>query len=1284
MADVIGYAMLQIAPSIQGIQGNLQAQLGGPLVTAGRRAGQDAGQAIAGGIAQARAAVEKATDVLAKSQDKVADAAGKVRAAEAKLLDLRSSGRSTTAQIVAAEERLETARRASIAAARDGERAVARLADAERDAANATDEVVQSGGGFKNMFSGLDGGIKQMAALSTAAAGVGGAMATVGAAIEKEMGADKLAASLGVSGPLAAEYGAAAAKAYAGGAGDSLAEVQAAVGLVASSFSTLGFEGDLNTDEAASAALAFADIFDTDITSAVQSASTLVQTGLADGSAQAFDLMTQSFQRVPAAMRDELPEIVQEYGTNFRALGFDGEEAFNLLVSAAGQGKFALDKTGDALKEFTIRGSDMSKSSIGAYEEIGLNAEEMSNAIAAGGEGAQAALQQTAAGLLTIEDPAARANAAIALFGTPLEDLSVDQIPAFLQGLSGAEPAMAGFEGALDSASSTMYDNLGSKLEVMKRGFQDTFVSLVGDNVLPILGDFSGALEDNEGNAIAAIAGMTGLGGAVTGFESAKGVFDSVSEGVGSVKDGFVSAKETAVGAWDGVKKGLDFAKTASTATVDFLKMSGSAVLEAGKTSAAWVASSARTVGALVAQGAAFVAQKAVLVAGTVATGAAAAAQWALNAAMSANPIGVLIVAITALVAGLVWFFTQTDTGKAIIQAAWQGIQTAISFAWNSVIQPIFGFFVAAFQKVGDIANWLWTSVIVPAWDGIGAAIGFAWNSIIMPAVDGVKAGFQAIGDIANWLWNNAIVPAWDGIKNAIGTAWDFLRGAFDNIKSGFGAVGDFFGQVGDTIGGVWDGIVRGVAKGVNAVGKILQKIQIPDWVPGVGGKGTKGLGDTLVNWSAQYLASGGLVAGRRRDGTLFGPGTGTSDSIMGIGADGIPTAMVSAGEGVVKKSAMDSGGGRIIAALNAGWVPSPALLAMMTGLPAYADGGLIGSSMDWARSMDSVGYGMGGFSSASIDCSGMVSGVVNTALGRDPFESRMSTVTEGEWLTERGATLGQGGPGDLRIGWWDQGGGANGHTAGTFPDGTNFESNGSEGVVIGGSTGADDPSFTDHAFFPASMFEGGDLGAAGGSGGGSAPDLSASFGSDSGASTGGTSSGGFGSGGASSVGGTFSNEQGAIKVAAGDAMPVFVTNMPTGGFGGSSSDSAVPYSDAETAQSFSSDPVMPQSAPADSAPPVGGTGVDASYGAGEAGNPEVDKWSAWAQDVGQQWQKFGEDNWREMLNTVVGLGLGGIGGGGQTTVNNYGQDPRAVTKVLVRAQNRQSRAMQRSGGLTR
>src|SRR5262249_39987192 len=55
------------------------------------------------------------------------------------------------------------------------------------------------------------------------------------------------------------------------------------------------------------------------------------------------------------------------------------------------------------------------------------------------------------------------------------------------------------------------------------------------------------------------------------------------------------------------------------------------------------------------------------------ATIASTAVQWLWNAALAANPIGLVVVAITALVGGLVWFFTQTKLGQQVWQTVWGG-----------------------------------------------------------------------------------------------------------------------------------------------------------------------------------------------------------------------------------------------------------------------------------------------------------------------------------------------------------------------------------------------------------------------------------------------------------------------------------------------------------------------------------------------------------------------------------------------------------------------------------
>lgn len=305
---------------------------------------------------------------------------------------------------------------------------------------------------------------------SVALAAGGGAMASLGsqAFTNQQLGA-KTAAQFGQGAAEAKQYRAIINSVYSGGTGENLEQVAEALSAVGGGFGSLGKLGAGQLEALTRRAATLAGTFDLDVAESVQMASIMIQNGLARDASEAFDLMTGGMQQVSVSMRQELPEIVHEYATNFRALGFSGKEAMNLLVSAAGQGKFALDKTGDSLKEFTLRGSDMSKGSQEAYKEIGLNAQKMSTAIAKGGPEARAALMKTVKGLLAIKDPATRANTAIALFGTPLEDLSVDQIPQFLKGLASVEGRLGDVAGATDKMGDALSDNAGSALINLQR-----------------------------------------------------------------------------------------------------------------------------------------------------------------------------------------------------------------------------------------------------------------------------------------------------------------------------------------------------------------------------------------------------------------------------------------------------------------------------------------------------------------------------------------------------------------------------------------------------------------------------------------------------------------------------------------------------------------------------------------------------------------------------------------------------------------------------------------------
>ena len=160
-------------------------------------------------------------------------------------------------------------------------------------------------------------------------------------------------------------------------------------------------------------------------------------------------------------------------------------------------------------------------------------------------------------------------------------------------------------------------------------------------------------------------------------------------------------------------------------------------------------------------------------------------AQQGLNAAMRANPIGLVITAITLLVGALVWLYKNNETARRIMDAAWTGIKNAVKFAWEKVIKPAFDA-ISSFVKnvLGPIFTWLYQNIVKPVWKVIKTAIAVAIAAVIV-AFKLVKWYISnVLGPVFKWLYNKVIKPVWDAIKKAITWAWDnAIKPVFKAIK---------------------------------------------------------------------------------------------------------------------------------------------------------------------------------------------------------------------------------------------------------------------------------------------------------------------------------------------------------------------------------------------------------------------------------------------------------------------------------------------------------------------
>lgn len=171
-------------------------------------------------------------------------------------------------------------------------------------------------------------------------------------------------------------------------------------------------------------------------------------------------------------------------------------------------------------------------------------------------------------------------------------------------------------------------------------------------------------------------------------------------------------------------------------------------------------------------------ASTAATIAQNVATKAAAAGQWLLNAAMSANPIGIVVIAIAALVAGFIALYNKSETFRNAVNALWD----AVKGAFTKIGQTIGNIAKAVGEKFTEIKE-----KIGAVWDGIKEKASAAWENIknivtvgIMLIGQIISAGIQIITLPFRFIWENCkdvLIAAWDKIKSVVSGALDAVKG---------------------------------------------------------------------------------------------------------------------------------------------------------------------------------------------------------------------------------------------------------------------------------------------------------------------------------------------------------------------------------------------------------------------------------------------------------------------------------------------------------------------------
>lgn len=244
---------------------------------------------------------------------------------------------------------------------------------------------------------------------------------------------------------------------------------------VSQTLATLVQQTDLLGDaleEAAKSSLMLRDVFGYDISESTRTADTLMR-NFGISAEEAYGLMAVGAQN-GADKSGELLDTLNEYSSQYAALGMSADEFTQSLIAGAESGAWSIDKVGDAVKEFNLRAKDGSDTTVSAFETLGLSANEMQTRFAEGGQSAHDAFFQVVDALNAIEDPVARNSAAVNLFGTQFEDLQANVLPA----LSSIEGASIDAQGALQGIADVRYDSIGAALQGAARQVEASLIPI--------------------------------------------------------------------------------------------------------------------------------------------------------------------------------------------------------------------------------------------------------------------------------------------------------------------------------------------------------------------------------------------------------------------------------------------------------------------------------------------------------------------------------------------------------------------------------------------------------------------------------------------------------------------------------------------------------------------------------------------------------------------------------------------------------------------------------------
>lgn len=722
----------------------------------------------------------------------------------------------------------------------DGKTAIniveAELTALGQEAKNTSNKIDKANNDAKKSFKDLANAVKETgekvkdlggkitAGLTLPIAGVGGIAAK--AAIDFDSAMSKIQNALGETEKQSEQLAELAELVWRDGFGESLDDVVNALIQVKQNMKDLP---NSEIKEATKNALILAQTYDSEVNEVTRAGNNLMKHfGLT--AKESFDLMAFGAQN-GLNFSNELFDNLSEYAPLFSDLGFSAKEYFQLLIQGADQGIYNLDFLNDLVKEFNIRIRDGSKTTEEAVAQLSSGTQDLFKRFKNGEVTAKDMFNAIIADLKNLDEYTANIIG-VELFGTKWEDMGGDVVLA----LGGIDGELKNLDGTMSDMAKVSEETFGQRLSSMMREtqaalkpFSDIILD-IADKYMPKIIQKIQELSNWFRQLNPAIQqGIIIFGGLIAILGPLLAVIGFIIQGIGVLIPIF-TALASPIGIVIGLIAGL-------IALFTYL--------------------------------------------------------WTTNEQFREAIIEIwngIVEGLTEILTPFIESFVElwTTLKDTLIEIGTELWEFLVEL-WDTHLKGIVENVTQFVEKVFELVRILWEDYVKPAFESALEFLVDLWNGGFGKMVRKVIEFIASLAKNATELFNKFIMPIVNFLAQVLQPAFSI---AFNTILGFFGG---FFNSVGEIVSGIlkvfdgvitfitgvftlnwekaWEGVKKifsgiwdtfvAIVKApinviiglINGFIKGLNKIKIPNWVPGVGGKG---INIPLI----PQLAKGGNVFG--------------------------------------------------------------------------------------------------------------------------------------------------------------------------------------------------------------------------------------------------------------------------------------------------------------------------------------------------------------------------------------------------------------------------------------